>query len=103
VPEREPRRWRLIGFQERFDEFLTAEGLAGYGDLELMVLLWIHARARNPYEGVRREPGFDDLWWGKVPGSADNLGRVVTCAYFIHEADDTVQCAMFGWLSGPFH
>lgn len=51
---------------------------------------------------MRREPGFENLWWGKVPDSADNLGRVVTCSYFINEADSTIQRATFGWHTGPF-
>lgn len=51
---------------------------------------------------MRRESGFDNLWWGKVPGTADNLGRVVTCSYFIYESSSTIQCATFGWHTGPF-
>ncbi|UOY03629.1 hypothetical protein [Blastococcus sp. PRF04-17] len=102
MPEDTPRRWRLIDFEPRFEEFMDVEGLRGYGDIELIVWIWIHARARNPYAGVRREPGFENLWWGKIPESADNLGRVVTCSYFINEVDSTIQCATFGWHTGPF-
>jgi hypothetical protein len=102
VPDRPPREWQLNGFEERFEEWLAAEQLAGYGDIELIEWIWIHARAQNPYAGVRREPGFDNLWWGKIPGSVDGRGRVVTCSYFVNESDGTVQCAMFGWHTGPF-
>lgn len=37
-------------------------------------------------QGVRREAGFDNLWFGAVPDSEDGKGRVVACSYWIVEA-----------------
>lgn len=102
VPSSLPRRWQLEGFLELFDQWIAVEGLEEYGDLPLIVLNWVHARARNPYAGVRREPDLENLWWGKIPESADNRGRVVVCSYFIYESESRIQCATFGWLTGPF-
>lgn len=102
MPSGLPRRWQLDGFLPLFDEWLKLEGLEEYGDLALIVLNWIHARARNPYAGVRREPDIENLWSGKISESADNLGRVVVCSYFIFESESRIKCATIGWLTGPF-
>lgn len=102
MPSGLPRRWQLEGFLELFDVWVVQEDLQEYGDLSLIVLSWIHARARNPYAGVRREPDLENLWTGKIIDSADNQGRVVVCSYFIYEDESRIRCATLGWLTGPF-
>lgn len=49
MPDRPPRQWQLNGFEE----WLAAEQLAGYGDIELIVWIWIHARAHSPLPSSR--------------------------------------------------
>ena len=36
-------------------------------DLRLTVTAWILTRYDDPYQGVQREPGFDNLWFGEIP------------------------------------
>lgn len=103
MPSGAPRQWQLEGFLPLFDAWVAHEGLEEYGDLPLIVLSWIHSRSRTPYLGVKRDPEIENLWVGKVPGSADNLGRAVLCSYFIYETTSTVRCATLGWLTGPYN
>ena len=43
-------------------------------DLRFLVTEWILTRAADPYQGVRREAGFDNLWFGAVPRSGHGDG-----------------------------
>ena len=63
-------------------------------------MAWVLTRS-DPYEGVRREPGLENLWFGAVPDSDRGPGHVVTCSYWINEASHTVRCDNFGTLSLP--
>lgn len=58
------------------------------------------SRGDDPYQGARREPGFPNLWYVKVPGSYQG-GSVVLCSYFIVESTHEVHCKGFGTLSWP--
>lgn len=58
-------------------------------------------RFSDPYQGVRRESGFANLWFGPVPNSDDGRGVVVACAYWIEESSHTVRCDSFASLSQP--
>jgi len=69
----------LIGFDVRFDAWTELEGPSD--DLRLIVMAWVHGRFDDPYQGARREDGFENLWFGHVPGSEDGEGHVVTCSY----------------------
>jgi len=93
-------RWLLFDFEERFDAWVALEQPSP--ELRVLVLDWILTRQQDPYRGVRREPGFDNLWFGAVPRSSRGTGRAVTCSYWVYEADHTVRCDSFASLSPPF-
>jgi hypothetical protein len=91
--------WKLENFAERFDAWADLE--SPDGDLRCVVMAWVLTRGDDPYEGVRREPDFENLWFGAVPDSQHGSGHVVTCSYWIREASHTVYCDNFGTLSLP--
>jgi hypothetical protein len=91
--------WRLEGFGECLDEW-AARDLPS-GDLRVVVTAWVITRFDDPYQGVRREPGFENLWFGPVPGSGDGQGNAVACSYWIEEAARTVRCDSIATLSQP--
>jgi hypothetical protein len=98
MPSPDPR-WVLEGFLERLDTWIADESPAD--DLRLAVTAWILSRMEDPYEGVRREPDFENLWFGAVPGTETTAGTVVACSYWIAEARGTVRCDSFATLSLP--
>jgi hypothetical protein len=98
VPEG-PGSWQLENFLECLDRWAEHE-TAGQ-DVRLVVTAWILSRFEDPYQGVRREPGFENLWFGPVPATLDGAGQVVACAYWIYEATRTVRCDSFATLSHP--
>ena len=71
--------WKLENFAERFDAWADLE--SPDGDLRCVVLAWVLTRGDDPSEGVRREPDFENLWFGAVPDSQHGSGHVVTCSY----------------------
>ena len=48
------------------DEWVDLEGPPEW--LRLLVLNWLLSRIDDPYEGLRRQPDFENLWFGLVPG-----------------------------------
>lgn len=91
--------WGLVGFLERFDEWAAREPVTP--DQQRAVLSWVLSRSEDPYQGVRRAPGFENLWHGWVPNSNDGKGHVVACSYWIEESTRTVRCDNFGLLTWP--
>jgi hypothetical protein len=91
--------WHLEGFEEQLDAW--AERESSPDDLKLIVMAWLLSRMDSPYVGVRREPGFPNLWFGPVPGSEDGVGRVVCCSYWIFEERHLVRCNSFATLNLP--
>ena len=89
----------LEGFLNRLDAWAELE--SPKDDLRLIVTAWILTRYDDPYQGVRREPSFANLWFGAIPNSDDGSGNVVTCSYWIKESSHTVRCDNFGTLSLP--
>jgi hypothetical protein len=59
------RSWILEGFLDCLDRWAALESPSD--DLRMVVTAWILSRYDDPYMGVRREPGFDNLWFGPVP------------------------------------
>ena len=57
-------------------------------------------RLDDPYQGMRREPGFENLWVLHRAGYAPWLGRC-RVLLFIFEATGTVRCNSLGTLSWP--
>lgn len=93
------RSWTLENFLERFDAWVELKSPTD--DLRCIVLAWILTRDDDPYQGVRREKGFANLWFGPVPNSRDGSGHVVICSYWIQESSRAVRCDNFGTLSLP--
>lgn len=92
-------RWRLIGFEERLEEWQRSE--SADDDLLLIILPWVMSRSEAPYSGMKREPEFDNLWFGPVPNTEDGQGHVVACSYWIEEESHCVRCDSFATLSLP--
>jgi hypothetical protein len=100
MPDEPARPWTLIGFTERFAEWVDRETIDER--VQQVVAAWIGARALNPYQGVRLEDGFPDLWWGHIPGTFHKGGEAVAvCVYFIDAGGRTVRCDTFASLSWP--
>ena len=91
--------WRLEGFLDRLDQWVDTENPSE--DLRFIVTEWTITRQDDPYQGVRREPGFPNLWFGMIPDSQDGKGQVVTCAYWIEEVSHTLRCDSFATMSWP--
>ena len=94
----EREAWTLEDFEVRLDQWIELEN-PSY-DLRIVVTAWVLSRFDDPYAGVRREPDFDNLWFGPVPGSV-HRGHVVVCSYWIHEAQRTVRCDSVATLNLP--
>lgn len=92
--------WKLELFTERLDEWVTREPRVSF-DLRGLVEAWLVTRYANPYEGMTQQPGFPNLWAGKVPGSEDGCGNAVACSYWIYESTHTVKCNDFAILGEP--
>jgi hypothetical protein len=91
--------WRLEGFLDRLDAWVEQESPSD--DTRLLVTAWIMTRYGDPYQGVRREKGFPNLWFGAVPDTEDGTGNTVACAYWIEESTRTVRRDSFATLSLP--
>lgn len=59
-------------FLERLD-FWADEALPS-ADLMIVVTTWIQSRMDDPFTRVQRVEGFEDLWFGAIPGSDDGAG-----------------------------
>jgi hypothetical protein len=97
VPD-ESLGWRLVRFPELVDRWIERE--APGDDARLVVLDWILTQSENPYRGMRRESGFDNLWFGPIRGTEDGW-NVVTCSHWIYERGRIVQCEDICTLSQP--
>jgi hypothetical protein len=91
--------WKLEGFLDRLDEWVEQEQPGD--DLRVIVTAWVMTRYEDPYQGVRRESSYPNLWFGVVPYSGHNAGSVVVCAYWIDEARHTVRCDSFTSFTVP--
>jgi hypothetical protein len=91
--------WSLDGFLDCFDRWADQEKPSE--GVRFIVMEWILGRAENPYVGVRREPGFDNLWFGPIPRTQQPDGTVTACAYWIYETTRTVRCDSFATLETP--
>lgn len=92
-------RWVLEGFERCLDEWIERDHPSE--ELSYVVTEWVLSRAENPYVGVRREPGFENLWFGAVARSGDERGRAVACAYWVEESTRTVKCDSIATLGQP--
>ncbi len=96
----EPERpWQLVGFIDRLDLWMELE--SPDDDLRLQVTDWIFTRYTDPYEGVRRAPGFANLWFGQIAGTRRDPDSAVFCAYWIQERGHSLRCDSITTLSLP--
>ncbi len=65
------------------------------------VRAWLKSREEDPFAGVRNDLGLDNYLFGVIPGTLDDDGRVVTCAYWVHRDDFVVRCDMLSTASWP--
>jgi hypothetical protein len=91
--------YALENFLEALDLWIEDE--SPEPDLRLAVTAWILTRFEDPYAGVAREAGFPNLWFGPVPGTAHEGGKVVVCSLWINERTGTVRCDTFATLNTP--
>ena len=91
--------WKLELFVEKLDMLLTYEDVST--DLRFLILEWAFTRGDDPFAGVQREPGNDNLWHGTIPRSWDGKGHVIHCSYWVYVASNTVVCNSYGLLSWP--
>ncbi|MGH4013192.1 MAG: hypothetical protein ACRDSL_04520 [Pseudonocardiaceae bacterium] len=91
--------WKLRLFPERLDSWIAL--CSPSSELRRIVRTWVVTRYEDPYEGVEREPGFENLWYGRIPNSGDGCGNVVVCSYVIEESTRTVRCNDFTTLPYP--
>jgi len=91
--------WTLENFVDALDRWIDRESPPQ--DLRNFVTAWVFSRYDDPYQGVRREPGFANLWFGQVPGSQHGNGQVVACSYWIMELERVVRCDSFATLNLP--
>jgi hypothetical protein len=91
-------RWILERFGECLDQWIDSE--APPQDVRLVVTEWVLSRFDDPYNGVRREQGFENLWYGTVPRSRHG-GEAVLCAYWVNEREHMVVCESIATLTLP--
>ena len=90
--------YQLVGFLDNFDQWAGAED--SDQTMRVVVLDWVMTRQESPYQGVRREPSFENLWFGAIPRTARG-DQVVVCSYWIEEHDHIVRCDRIATLSLP--
>lgn len=99
MPDSGGRAWVPEGFEGCIQAWDDREQPPD--DLRAWVVEWIFTRLDDPYQGVKREPGFPNLWWGVVPGSLHGSNMVVVCSYWIVETSHVVRCESLASLSWP--
>ncbi len=90
--------WQLAGFDDRFEAWVAQENPDA--DTRTAVLAWIMNRYTNPYRGARREPGFPNVWWARIPGTATAQTAVV-CSFAVEEQSKVVVCYSIATLNQP--
>lgn len=73
----EPLDWKLVRFPECIERWTKLESPSD--DQQLVVLDWVMSRHDDPYRGMRRAEGFENLWFGAIPGTEPGWA-VVTCS-----------------------
>ena len=91
--------WRQQAFEERLDEWIALEEPAEV--TRAIVGGWLLSRIDDPYEGLRRQVGFDNLWFGVIPGTKSSDNTVVVCSMWIRELEHVVRCDRIGTPAWP--
>jgi hypothetical protein len=93
-----PTSWQLAGFEDALDRWIDIDQPSI--DLRVIVGDWIFTRYDDPFSGVSRELGFDNLWVGVVPGTQRD-GTVVVCSYFVYSAARVIAASGLSTLNLP--
>jgi hypothetical protein len=96
----EPGPWRLENFLDHLDTWIEREQPSD--DLRLTITAWLLTRFDDPYQGVQREPGFENLWFGEIPRTRHGEGMAVACSYWIYASKGVVRCNSIATLPLPF-
>ncbi|MEX5631933.1 hypothetical protein [Parafrankia sp. FMc2] len=91
--------WKLVDFLPRLDQWAALEKPSD--ELRRLILSWVFSRMDDPYQAVRREPGFPNLWFGPIPRSEHGEWGIVCCSYWIDEGERVVRCDSFATLNRP--
>lgn len=91
--------WTLRGFDDHIVSWIDSESPPP--EVVDRVVRWIEARAVQPYVGVKREPGFPNLWSGEIPGTVHAGHNVAFCSYWIAEIEHEVRCDQVSTLPWP--
>lgn len=91
--------WRLEKFEERYEAW--AERDKADDELRLVVVNWLMNRHDDPFLGMARQDGFDDLWFGWIPGSGDGRGNMVACSFRADRTRGVIECNDITTLSYP--
>lgn len=96
MPAELGQQWRLERFIDHLDYWIDSEHPPD--DLRLTVTAWVLTRYEDPYQGVQRESGFENLWFGQIPNTriAD---AAVACSYWVLAAEHTVRCNSIATLN----
>lgn len=89
--------WELRDFDVWLDRWVMLR--SPDQDVINEVLAWIQSRMTDPYWGVKLEPGFPNLWFGRVPNTVRG-STVVTASYFVLEGQ-VVRCNSIETLNLP--
>jgi hypothetical protein len=98
VTEAEPA-WNIVGLVEALNSWVLRESPAE--ELRKVVGRWAFHQHEDPYQGVHRQPGFANLYFGEVPGTR-NKGAAVSCTYWIEVGTHAVKWDSFTTLNLPF-
>ncbi len=91
--------WAIAGLVEALNSWAQRESPGP--DLRRTVARWAFNQHEDPYQGVSRQPGFPNLYFGEVPGTRAE-GAAVSCTYWIEAATHTVKWDNFTTLNLPF-
>lgn len=94
------RSWTLQNTEDALDRWIALDDPPQ--DLRIHVLTWMLSRVDNPYRGLRRTPGFTNVWFGPVPETLDETAStVLTVTLLIDEPTRVVRFDGIVMLSWP--
>ena len=94
----QPGGWKLVQFRDALNNWRAHEHPTP-ARWEA-VLRWMDARRTDPYEGCRRDPRIDNLWFAEIRGTA-TVETVVVCSFRVNLARRELVCSNLATLSRP--
>jgi hypothetical protein len=93
------RAWNIVGLVEALNAWVAREHPSEH--LRKAVGRWAFQQHEDPYQGVHRQPGFPNLYFGEVAGTR-HKGAALSCTYFIEVTTHSVKWDNFTTLNLPF-